>query len=70
MYGNKGKPNDMADWGPIWSPDGKDVAFGSTRESIGDIFRKPVEGQSEAPRFIAVENWFEELKRLAPTDGN
>jgi Tol biopolymer transport system component len=34
----------LNDWAPLWSPDGKQILFGSNRVSVGDLYVKPVDG--------------------------
>ena len=38
---------------PIWSPDGKQVAYVSTHESISSIYRKSADGTGEAERVFS-----------------
>jgi len=38
---------------PIWSPDGKYVAYVSTKESIASIYRKAADGSGEAERLFS-----------------
>jgi Tol biopolymer transport system component len=38
---------------PIWSPDGKQVAYVSTREGISSIYRKTADGNGEAERVFS-----------------
>jgi Tol biopolymer transport system component len=38
---------------PIWSPDGKQVAYVSTRESISSIYRKAADGTGEAEQVFS-----------------
>jgi Tol biopolymer transport system component len=38
---------------PIWSPDGKQVAYVSTKESISSIYRKSADGSGEAERVFS-----------------
>ena len=38
---------------PIWSPDGKQVAFVSTKEGISSIYRKAADGTGEAERVFS-----------------
>ena len=53
--------SDMAEWAPVWSPDGQYLAFASSRESIGNIYRKPADGTGEAERLS------ESTRQLTPT---
>jgi Tol biopolymer transport system component len=38
---------------PIWSPDGKQVAYVSTKDSISSIYRKAADGSGEAERVFS-----------------
>jgi Tol biopolymer transport system component len=42
---------------PVWSPDGKWVAFNSDRGGAWNLFRKPADGSGEAERLTTSENW-------------
>lgn len=56
--------------GPVWSPDGREIAFGLKREGTNDIFRKPVDGSGEAvlvldlPDDLWVYDWSPDGKYL------
>jgi Tol biopolymer transport system component len=39
------------DRSPIWSPDDQKIAFSSARQTVGEIYERPVSGQSE-PRLL------------------
>jgi serine/threonine-protein kinase len=48
--------SERADWAPLWSPDGQWIAFCSTREGAGNLYRKPADGSREAERLTESEN--------------
>jgi Tol biopolymer transport system component len=48
--------SERADWSPLWSPDGHWIAFCSTREGAGNLYRKPADGSREAERLLESEN--------------
>jgi eukaryotic-like serine/threonine-protein kinase len=56
--------------GPVWSPDGKGLAFTARREGPGDLYRRPATGggQEEAllrsPEWKIVTDWSADGKRL------
>jgi serine/threonine-protein kinase len=54
--------SDMADWSPVWSPDGKQIAFASTRSGVGDIYIKAADGSEDA---VAL---FQSDRQVTPTD--
>ena len=39
--------NPLNDFLPVWSPDGKQIAFGTDRHVLGEIFIKPVDGLTQ-----------------------
>ena len=56
LASGKGTPitNDpLPENAPIWSPDGKQVAYVSTREGISSIYRKNADGTGEAERIFS-----------------
>ena len=62
---------------PVWSPDGKQIAYVSTRESYSSIYRKSASGTGEAEHlfrytpgaFIGLTDWSADGKYLTFTTG-
>ena len=52
-----------ANWGPVWSPDGSRVVFGSLRNGPSSLYEKPAVGVGveqllfKGPDFIGVTDW-------------
>jgi len=44
------------DIAPIWTPDGRDIIFGSTRNGAQNVFRQPADGSRPAERLTAAES--------------
>jgi eukaryotic-like serine/threonine-protein kinase len=45
-----------ADVAPIWTPDGRDIIFGSTRNGAQNLYRQPADGSRPAERLTASES--------------
>jgi serine/threonine protein kinase len=45
-----------ADVAPIWTPDGRDIIFGSTRNGAQNLYRQPADGSRPAERLTASDS--------------
>ncbi len=43
--------------GPVWSPDGKSLAFTSRREGPGDLYRRPITSDAQAELLLRSPEW-------------
>jgi Tol biopolymer transport system component/tRNA A-37 threonylcarbamoyl transferase component Bud32 len=50
--------HDANDGQPIWSPDGRDIVFSSSRKGILNLYRKPVDRGNEEVLFESAEDKF------------
>jgi Tol biopolymer transport system component len=57
--------NPALDSTPIWSPDGRRLAFGSARKVVGDLYEKPTDGATdEQPLLVNTqEKWLYDWSR-------